>query len=362
MQEKLEFSLPEKKTKGGGKGVVIFLLVILIVLVTANLFIKVGGNGSAETGAVSSLSAEQTKELASKLARRNLYQPAAKVWQDYLLAADITKGERARLLFQIGTLLEKANRYGEAIEYYYRSETAAKLDDLSPQINSHIKECFEKLGKFSALRYELMERTSLQEKTEAGGRIVAEIGPEKFTEAQLDALIEKDIDTQMESIAAFMTDEQLRTQKKKILEQYKNPQAKLQFLQNWVSNEILYRQALEDKLPDKTEVKELIHDMTRSLLSQNLMNKLLAEKINITESDLQTYYEANKDKYVEDANDRENKPKRQKSFDEVRQDAAFELVSQKRREVQQDYIREMMDKYNVIIHTSAFSSEAKEEK
>ena len=362
MQEKLEFSLPEKKTKGGGTGFVIFLLVILIVLATANLFIKTRGNGSTETQAVSSLSAEQTKELASKLARRNLYQPAAKVWQDYLLAADITRAERARILFQIGTLLEKADLYDEAIEYYYRSETAAKVDDLSPQINSHIKECFEKLGKFSALRYELMERTSLQKNTEAGTKIVAEIGPEKFTEAQLDAIIEQDIDTQLDSIAAFMTDEQLRKQKMKILEQYKKPQAKLQFLQNWLSNEILYRQALEDKLPDKTEVKDLIHNMTRSLLSQNLMNNLLAEKINITESDLQTYYEANKEKYVEDANDRENKPKRQKSFDEVRQEAAFELVSRKRREIQQDYIRRMMDKYNVVIHTSAFSSDAKEEK
>ena len=43
---------------------------------------------------------------------------------------------------------------------------------------------------------------------------------------------------------------------------------------------------------------------------------------------------------------------RQKSFDEVMQQAAKMLTDQKRRDVQQSYIKQMMNKYNVIIHTS----------
>jgi len=45
---------------------------------------------------------------------------------------------------------------------------------------------------------------------------------------------------------------------------------------------------------------------------------------------------------------------RQKSFDEVRQEVMRTLSSQKQQEVQNEYIEQMMDKYNVIIHTSAF--------
>jgi hypothetical protein len=43
----------------------------------------------------------------------------------------------------------------------------------------------------------------------------------------------------------------------------------------------------------------------------------------------------------------------QKSFDEVRQEVGAALLGEKRRDVQQQYIGEMMDKYNVIIHNAA---------
>ncbi|MHC4741607.1 MAG: peptidylprolyl isomerase, partial [Planctomycetota bacterium] len=46
---------------------------------------------------------------------------------------------------------------------------------------------------------------------------------------------------------------------------------------------------------------------------------------------------------------------RQKTFDEVRQDVMMTLANQKRQDVQQTYIKQMMDKYNVIIHTSVLA-------
>ena len=92
------------------------------------------------------------------------------------------------------------------------------------------------------------------------------------------------------------------------------------------------------------------------------MNQQLASKIHITDTDLQTYYAANKDKFVEptDAND-PNSPKQQKDFEEVRQQIMMEIVSKKRQDVQQDYIKEMMDKYNVVIHTAALTGAEKSE-
>ena len=51
-------------------------------------------------------------------------------------------------------------------------------------------------------------------------------------------------------------------------------------------------------------------------------------------------------------------PPRQKSFDEVRQQVTMELLRQKREEVQRDYIKEMMDKHEVVIHTSAVARPA----
>ena len=450
MEEKLNFSLPEKKQKSSiTNSIIIILLLILIGLSAANMALRPATDNQTSDRTSYSLSAEQTKELAGKLAQRNLHIRAANLWQDYLAAGKLTDAQRARTLFQVGTLLEKANLYDQAIEYFYRSEIVAELSELKPQINAHIRNCFEKLGKFSALRYELMDRTSLEATPSAGAKIVAEIGAEKITEADLDGFIESEIENQLEPMAPFMTPEQLGEQKKKMLEQYKNPQAKQQYLQMWLAQEVLYRQALEEELAEKPEAKKLIDNLTRGALSQLQMNRELASKINITDTDVQTYYTANKDKFIDpakasishilledeqhakeligrikggedfgeltkqfskDENTKEkagkietetqegsyipgigayeelNKkiftagpatvldepfetekgweivkvdtitPKRQKTLDEVSQQVISMLANQKRQDVQSSYIEQMMDKHNVIIHTSAFGS------
>ena len=181
----------------------------------------------------------------------------------------------------------------------YRSEAAKAVKELQSDLNAHVKECFEKLGKFSALRYEVMDRTSLSPSQPAGGKVIAEIGAEKYTEAQLDARIEESIENQLESMKAFLTPEQVNEQKKRALEQSRKPKTKQEFLARLAEQKILYRQALQDKLSDKPEVQRVVHDLTRQALSQQLMNEQLASKIHVTDSDLQTYYTANKDKYVE---------------------------------------------------------------
>jgi len=455
MAEKLDFSLPEKKQRSSAvNGIIIALLLVLIALAAVNLTLRPAAPLGADNAVAASLSSEQVKELAGKLAQRNLYTRAAEVWQDYLQRSELTEVERAKTMFQIANLLEKAGLYDKAIEFYYRSETVAKLDELKPQINSHIKDCFEKLGKFSALRYELMDRTSLESKPVAGAKVVAEIGPQKITEADLDAMIESDIENQLEPMAAFMTAEQMNEQEKRLLEQYKSPGAKQQFLQNWLAQEVLYRQALQEELAQKPEARELIDRLTRGALSQLVMNKELASKINITETDIQTYYTANKDKFVDPAKatishilvededkakemidrikggedfaalakefskDAETKdnggrierevqagsyvpgigtaeemnekifvveapkvldepfktekgweivkvetltPERQKQLDEVRQQVMSMLTNQKSRDVQRDLIEQLMDKHNVIVHTSAFGGTEKNE-
>lgn len=449
MEEKLNFSLPERKQKGSiVNKITVILLLILVGLALANLLITLKPRDSIQQSRTQGLSADQTKQLAAKLSQRSLYNQAASTWQDYLAGADLTNTERARALFQVGMALEKAGLYADAIEFFYRSETAEKLDDLAPQINGHIKNCFEKLGKFSALRYELMDRTSINETQKAGSEVVAEIGAEKITKADLDAQIENALDNQLSSVASFMSTEQLNEQKKKMLEQYQNPQAKQQFLQSWLAQEILYREALETQLTEKPEVKKLLNELAKGLLSQQLMNEQLASKINITQTDLETYYAANKEKFLEpskakishilvneeqqakdivkrikdgedfselakklsldegtkenggridvdvtegadvpvigDVNDLNEKifavkppsvldeaiktdkgweivkvdskeGQRQKTFDEVRQQVMMMLSNQKRQDIQQDYIRQMMDKYNVIIHTSVLA-------
>jgi parvulin-like peptidyl-prolyl isomerase len=225
-----------------------------------------------------------------------------------------------------------------------------------------------------------------------------------------------------------------------MLEQNRSPQKKQEFLQNWLAQEALYRQALDEGVSDKPETKRVLEDVTRGVLSQQMMNDRLASRVHITDADLQTYYTANKDKYVDppgakishirvaeqkqaddllkrlkdgedfakvakespsdkmtedvvkgspisgigDANGlneaifasqapalldksfktekgweivkvEEKHAERQKSFDEAKQQVTMDLAQQKRQEVQREYLKEVMDKYNVVIHTSVLN-------
>ena len=103
MDEKLDFSLPQKPTGGPfANKIIVALLLILTALGAANLFKNSSSGGSASQADTSGLSAGQIKQLATKLAQRNLHAQAAKVWQDYLASADLTAAERAKALFRRG--------------------------------------------------------------------------------------------------------------------------------------------------------------------------------------------------------------------------------------------------------------------
>ena len=117
MAEKLDFSLPQKKPRGSVAGVLtVLLLLVLVALAAANLSVALKGSPSDSTAKASGLSAEQVRQLATKLAQRELSAPAAAAWQDYLAGAELTDAARARALFHAADALERAGRYADAIE------------------------------------------------------------------------------------------------------------------------------------------------------------------------------------------------------------------------------------------------------
>jgi len=298
-QSQLNFSLPEKKAKSTGLSVVIVLLVCVVAAQVGLFFVMKQPPTVPIAETTSLLNANQTRALATKLAQRSLYDQAAKTWQTYVGHTALSKEDQAKALFQVALMLEKAAHYDEAITYLYRSELTADVPDLTSEIDAHVKTCFEKLGRFSALRYELMQRTSLQNTPDAGAKVMAEIGPEKITEADLTAQIESMIDSQLAPMQAYMSPDQVLAQKKRMLEQVKTSKAKQEFLNSHLAQEILYREAVAGNLLEDSAVKSQLNSMTRSVLAQTLLQQELASKINITDSDLQTYYSAHKDQYKE---------------------------------------------------------------
>jgi hypothetical protein len=111
--------------------------------------------------------------------------------------------EKEHAYAQLGHSAEAAQAYREALRRdppYYQAvanlaallesekRDSEALEELAPQINAHVSDCFERIGKFSALRYELMDRTGIARSEGAGGEVVAEdsvqpVGPRWLPQA-----------------------------------------------------------------------------------------------------------------------------------------------------------------------------------
>ncbi|MBT3380760.1 MAG: hypothetical protein HN742_28155 [Lentisphaerae bacterium] len=303
MSDELNLTLPQRpgKTKGG-RSTYPWVTPLILIAVVANLVVAFRAGGPSERSGPrpGQLDPDAQRKLALKLEKQGLTQPAVDAWLAYLDVADADDEKRARVWYRIGQAYEEGRQYAEALAAYYRSESFAELTELSSEISRRTQTCLEALGKFAVLRHELADRVGLKQDGEkgAGEKVVAEIGAHKITEAELDRKIEAQIETQLAQYASFMSEDQRRQQKEEMLKRLSVPQQKIQMLSQMVMEEVLYRRAREIGLDQEPDVRALLDETERGLLAQRLIQREMSEKIRITSSDVELYYQANKATFV----------------------------------------------------------------
>jgi len=348
MADELNLKLPERKPSAGLNRSVFILLICLLTVGVINLLVSLYGARRGEVpSSDAGLSLEARKKLALKLEKQGIPDRATDAWKQYLSRADIGTEERAKVWYRIGKLYQDAGKHDQALEAYYRSESFAKIPELEPEINRRIQENLESLGKFAALRYELADRVGVATtENGSGAEVLAEIGTLKITKSEIDRGIDEQIDRQMSTRAAFMSEEQRKSQREDLLKHFSSASERLHILNQLLVKEMLYRKAREDRLAEDPEVRAVLRDAERSILAQQVLKKELADQIKITPGDLQTYYEAHKQEYREE--------ERQKTFAEARSEVYRALRSRKEAEVQEALLSQLKERYNVVIHTSRF--------
>jgi hypothetical protein len=346
MSEDLKLSLERKRThkrRSGGTFIVLLILVLAVSLF--NLVWMLRGGAGSKPGAGAGLSAGKLEELALKLEKQHLPSSAAGAWMDYLEAERPGGEKAARIWYRIGKLFQENGEYERALEAYYRSEALAGIDELETEIARRTAECLENLGKFAALQLELESRTAVPgiDTTAGGGAIVAEIGTWKISRAELDMMIEDQIDASINQMAGFATPEQIREQKEKLLQQVISEGGRAGYLEQFIAEELLYRKAREERTYEKPGVRKLMDRVERTVLaSQYLQSKF--EGITVTEEELRAYFEAHKAEFEKDGV--------QQGFDDVRNAVWGAVRRQKEQEIQQRVVGELMNLYDVVIHRS----------
>jgi len=299
MADKLNLTLPPRKEPPAWSSkTVVILLCGLLLIGTANLLLSLPGLfGAVGQSRKPGLATEQLQDLALQLEKQDIIAGAVQAWQEYLAQADATAEERAKVWYRIGKLYQQAGNHGQALFAFYRSEKSATIPALATEINARVAESLTDMGKFVALRYELDDRVTV-DRAKGGGEVLAEIGVEKITKAALDQRIEEMIDEQLTELTPLLSQEEKKTRKESMLQQYSTASVRQQILSQRVTEEMLYRKALEDKLADDPGVRKLMQATKRSLLAQQVMERALANQIKITASDLETYYKAHQQEYM----------------------------------------------------------------
>jgi len=328
-KQQLNFELPSKQTARSDhqSKTVIWLLLLIFIAVTVNIFISIKKTDLSISQNSTGLTADQQKKLALKLEKQGLFESSVLAWKQYLNKAGLEENESALIWYRIGKLFQDDNDFENALDSYYRSESYAAVDSISAEIAIRIQECLESMGKFSAMRYELTDRVSMKQSnntTDASDTIVAEIGTQKITTADLDRRMEGNIDQQINMMAPYLPEEERNKQKDAMLKQLSNSTNRMMYINRYIAETILYRKARESNLTEDPMVRDLINDQERSLLARMVLEKEYENLIKISLSDLETYYAANKEEFTKDD--------QEQAFDTVKNEVYRTLRTKKEQE------------------------------
>lgn len=76
------------------------------------------------------------------------------------------------------------------------------------------------------------------------------------------------------------------------------PAEKKEFLRKWIRSEILYQEALRQKLDQDERVSSLLKEKTKEILVEQFIEQKLKVKINVTEEDARKHFQENRQMYV----------------------------------------------------------------
>ena len=126
MSDELDLSLPRGRKAGrrrsgadriGVSVPTLLLLAAVLAVSIASLVVVLLPDQRAAAG--SDLSTGELEELALRLEQRGLLQPAIETWEAYLARAQMSREDRARVWYRIGTLYQTTGQHERAIEYFY---------------------------------------------------------------------------------------------------------------------------------------------------------------------------------------------------------------------------------------------------
>ncbi len=263
----------------------VFFAVVTLILFAAVFYMlnsinqSVGGKKS--TG---SDSAQLYRDLGNKLKSEKMYDQAIAAYERYLSATNANNQTKSNIFYLIGDLHFEQHRYEQALSAYYTADMMGPSELVRNDLNIKIVNCLERLGRDFSAEYALKSRTALdqpEKKDKPEGKIVAQYGDNVVTMRDLDEQLEK------------LPEEQRK--------EFRDPQKKFQFLNQYLATELLARKATKMGYDRDADVNDQLEMVKKQLMIQKMVDAQFKDKISVTPEDVKLYYDANKAKYTDPA-------------------------------------------------------------
>lgn len=293
MSEKgLDFSMPSpvKEKKESCRGTLVLVLMQVITLLALAVLYFSRGSSLDSVSSWGKEELERQLQLAQLLERQGLARPAAAAWSEYIRNAKPDREKEAKLWYRVGVIFQEGRLYEDALANFYRSDSVMKVPVLEVEITRRSQQCLEALGKAAGLRRNLEDRTAVPGSAPVKEVTLVEIGDWKITREDVEALAEEAIDRQL--AGSGLPADQVMARKKEMLGNITKGDMLMGVAGQYVSEELLYRAALDDKLNEDMSVREEIMRTERGILASSYMRKAMSG-LTASESEVRDFYLAN---------------------------------------------------------------------
>lgn len=304
-----KFQLPQRSPRrSGGSAAGKLACVLLVVVIGLQVYDLVRSDAALPAAAPEArgpIPSDDLQATAMKLEDRNLASAGAEAWRQYLDRTSLEPLEQARILYRIGKLLLQTEQFEYAVANFYLAERLAGAadDDLSRRINMRVRECLQRMGRYSELTREMADRAAAESGADAslaGRQVVAQIGDDKITVADFERMVQTELDREI-AARPGLTPEQADEAHREMSRQLAEPQAKAQFLHQMVASRVLAAEAKQAQLDQSPDYRERLVTFADNLLASMLMTELIATRAVVTPEDAQRFYQANQEDYAEPA-------------------------------------------------------------
>lgn len=221
---------------------------------------------------------DQRKKVAGELRDSKLYSAAITEYHELLDAEGLSDSERGAVAYLIGKVYyEDLKDYENAAAYYVRARSYDPDGSYMKVVSRNLVAALEKSGKYLDAKRELKKVTDLN----------AENGPRGSVPV---AVISGD------TIWLVELETQIQTLPSELQQQMLTPQAKREFLKQYVGMELVAQSAIREGLDRDPDFLLRKETLVKKLLMEKYIAANILPEITMEPNDLRNYYEANKDR------------------------------------------------------------------